>query len=233
MHPSQTKLCVAALVVTFFGTVYSGTASAGVSLGDLLAGDSIVAGQTTFSNFALVDDSGTVSPSASNITVNGIAGVDRAGLFFDAGNELFLAPGLDSIIFQLSYDIDTSGVFLDGETLALFGRAGAGVEGLIDVSSAIESNNALLSEISAQIDPLFGIDEPVASQSFAGTSSVNATTSVTLFADANLTAPEDVLLDGFTQSFSIAAVPEPSSFSIAVIGFGCLAFRRRRHHSNR
>lgn len=228
MHFVRFRICVAACTVALLGAMHSSPTHAGVSLGDLLAGDSIVAGQTTFSNFSLIDDAGTISPETSNITVNALTGVNRAGLFFDAGGEFSLAPGFDSIILQLAYDIDTTGAFLNGESLSLFGATEAGVEGLIDVTSALETGDAFLGEISAQIDPLFGIDDPVASQTFAATNNVSATTSITLFADANLTAPDDVLLDGFTQSFSITAVPEPSSFSIAMIGLASIAMRRRR-----
>ncbi|MEO1527098.1 MAG: PEP-CTERM sorting domain-containing protein [Planctomycetota bacterium] len=228
MHLNRLKFCITSATLAMLLSMHSGTAIAGVALSDLLAGDSIVAGQTTFSNFTLVEDSGTISPNTSNITVNALTGVNRAGLFFDAGGEFTLAPGFDSIILQLAYDVETSGSVLDGETLSLFGRTEAGVEGLIDLTSTLDSNTGFVGEISAQIDPLFGIDEPIVSQTFAATDTLAATTSLTLFADANFTAPGDVLLDGFSQSFSTSAVPEPSSFTIALFGLASVLVRRRR-----
>ncbi|MEO1616929.1 MAG: PEP-CTERM sorting domain-containing protein [Planctomycetota bacterium] len=224
---SKSTFLSLAIILLSFGLAPNAS-QGGIALSDLFAGESIDSGSVIYDNFQLLADDGTIALDLASASVCAQVTDGVSSLKFDFGTGLTLDPGFDSVVFQLGYDVTARGGLINGETLQIGSTSSAGVEGLIDVASDLSLGTTLLSSQSATIDPIFGVDERISFSVIPPTQTFAAQTSFSVFADENFTAPDFVTLDSFTQSFSVSAVPEPSSFVTLASALGLVTLRRRR-----
>ena len=211
-------VCMTFLSGTIF---FASSASADFSsLEDLLNGGQLVQGTTTFSNFELLADLGTNSFDASQVSVETDG---AAGLVFLGNGQFALDAGIDSIIFQIGFDVETTGTAWGRTNADLsLGNPQAANDGLIDLFNSVsDPSSQLLAETNAVVDPAFGLNVLNDSQLLADPqSSVEFVSSFSLFADPSAA----VSIDAYRVSLS---VPEPNS-AILICGLTLLSTIRRR-----
>ncbi len=190
------------------------------SLDDLLNGDQLIQGNSTFSNFELLADLGTSSIDTSQVFVE----TDGAsGLVFIGNGQFALDAGDDSIVFQIGFDVETTGTSWGRTNTDLsLGDPQAADVGLIDLFNSVsDPSSQLLAETNAVVDPAFGLNVLNDSQLLADPqSSVDFVSSFSLFADPS----SAVSIDAFRVSL---AVPEPNS-AILICGLTLMSTIRRR-----
>lgn len=193
------------------------------TLDQLLGGGTLTHGTTTWQNFSLVADDGSISPDLSLVSVSTF----NNGLDFSSMSEFQLASGLDTISIQVAFDVvdfdrslSTGGVDLSN------GGVDAGSTGVVDLFADFQTLSAgFLGEANAFADPFAGGDQLSDSIRFGqGVNELRAFTSLTLFGDPN----SSVSVNSFRV---VTAVPEPGSV-ILLVGAGCLVITRRRRSAN-
>ena len=189
---------------------------------DLFNGDSLIDGATTYSNFQLISDIGTVSPNFDDISVEGIGN----GLEFSSANEFFLFPGEESLILQFSFDVVTGpgpGFTTGASNFAadvpfIFGN------GVADLATDFESSEGnLLASTNAIIDPAFGIEQLFDEQPFGVLAS-----DLTVQANLSLFSDNESLVALRSFQINTTAVPEPCATLFAGLLIGGAMCRRRR-----
>lgn len=201
---------------------FCSVAKAQTTLQQLLDGDAVTAGGAVFFNFNLTGNDGTIMPDLSLVTVEGSSASGAVGLQFFGNGEFALDPGFDSIILGIEYDavFGTSQNFITADLSA--GNANLGTEGYANLNTWAFSSG-LLGEADAEIDPLFGINNPVDTQLLSSSATnFSIQTNFSLFADS----ATGVTLDSFNTISS--PVPEPSTFGLLAIAASTVIMRRRR-----
>ena len=214
---------IAILLVTVMG-INDSHADQMTSFAELLAGDSIVDGDLTYSNFELSADIGTVSPNFTDIWIRGTGN----GLEFSSPNEFFLFPGSDSLILEFGYEVEAT----DPQSLPRFNRIGTDFGdnsafvpgfGLVDLFVDYSTTQGdFVGDANSVVDPLFGAFQPLDQKLIPDVqANLKVNTSLTIFADSNS-------LVALRRFEVISAIPEPAS--AAVLGTLVLAglFVRRR-----
>jgi hypothetical protein len=189
-----------------------------ISLTTLTNGGSILVGDKLFSNFAVSDDS-----AASNIFVQGIEEFgDDFGIQFQGG---FVATDNSDMDVHLSYQVNVTNStdLIAGANLSFNGVVVGGA-GLAQVTETIDTNT----------------DFPYGQMVVSTTQSMQQLTTNMVInpPQSQLNVDKDVInfavhlafssISTINQSFE--QVPEPSTVTLAVVGFtGLLLLRRRRH----
>ena len=223
MNTSFSRYVTTMLCAALPCLLYSSSRADMSTLDTLLAGNSLISGNTVYSNFELLADLGTSSVDFSQVNVETLSGSN--GLVFQSSDQFVLDAGNESIIFQIGFDAETTGTAwrntgvdrLDGNAIVSGG-------GLIDIFNSVsDASDQPLANTNAILDPSFGIDIDTDQQTLGGPfSSVNFDTSLTLFADA----AGGVAIDSFRVTL---AVPEPNSVLIVAAMLGWISSSRRRH----
>ena len=207
-------------------TATNATADHIATFSDLFSGNSLIDGNTTYSNFELVSDFGTVQLNFDDIQVEGIGN----GLEFSSQNEFFLFPGDDSIILQFSFDVSPT---VPGPGQPLF-TAGASSfasdvpfimgDGVADLFTEFSTpDGELLATTNAILDPAFGIEQLFDEQGFG-----SAEEELRVQANLSLFADGDSLVALRSFQITTTAVPEPGITSALGVLLSSVLFTRRR-----
>ena len=194
------------------------------SLDELLGGGSLTDGGTTYSNFQLLMDIGTVSIDPALISVETLS--MSGGLEISSMDPLNLDAGSDSIIYQFSFDAETVDTLWTGTGADLSqGNAIVAGDGLIDLfNQTSDPLGASLGDANAILDPSFGFNDPTGFAAYGSNQdSVSVVSSLSIFADGS----SSVSLQSYRVS--LTTIPEPTSAGL--IGLISIFATSRRSRS--
>ncbi len=209
----------------------------GSHLSDLLIpGNSVVIGNTEFSDFTFMTTStgGALTPDPTTIALNPISTSSTVGLMFQGG--VFRATGTQSVDANLSFDVtqvNTTQALSSAELSFTAGATGSGSVSILEVvsnGSQQLGGRSLVVVEAGDLSPVFS-DQI----NFTGESTIHVTKDISILGTAFTTTngPPFAQMSDFTQTFNFGdgpPTPEPASLGLMLIGGVGLAWygRRRR-----
>jgi hypothetical protein len=186
------------------------------TLADLQAGGTITSGDLTFSDFANISQVGDLAVPLSDIYVLAIINNGNYGIRFQSADWSLSGASLN---YDLAFNFDvttTDGSLITGNALQVTGGyTGAGQSQIAETINS-PSEVTLANEYVYLNQGYTGVDHTYDSATFTGQ------TSLLVNKDFSMTTGPDplagIFVSHFDQTFSTAAVPEPTTLALAGLG---------------